>query len=563
MAMQSLFLFKQEWFKHTEWWFETRLETDAYLAKTYGHLLDENLLEYSWEWSVDTIVAWVLLYDQLPRHLARATSKNVIYTYLSKAIGLVKLVIEDGLGMLFDLGDFTGEEFGFLMLPLRHSYDCKMTYLAMEHTWKKLMADKMAGQHKYVEALKPFLIATYKRCPMLPLDTVDQYTYRDYFQYFPAAETAPCVFDWDNHSAVIAYTPEMMFDGEHRASNDDEWVSGWKIPVADRTLLVSLSGGVDSMVLLWILVKRYPNVPVMAVYINYCNRPDNEEAFVRDWCRHLSVRLCVRRIREIQRVPAMTFELRETYETYTKNCRMHAYHQANGFAVAADGGGGGEGGAAVVAMGHNQDDCFENILTNICQKQKYENLCGMTTLMEMEASGVTFWRPMLHVPKQRIYQYAQKHGIPYLHDSTPAWSCRGKIRDVVRPTLEHYHSAMIPAFFHLSETMTELTQHLEHFAKTLHSKIQDNRLSIQLSEYPSSLWTSVRFWQYFFQTYKSICPSHKSLGHLCERMRALVDTDTGSVSASHIHIKVLLKKNVSLTVMKSADALTFAFVVAE
>jgi len=553
--MEPLILFKKAWFEHPEWWFETRLETDLYLTQKYGHWLEESLMDYSWDWTKETLIAWILLYDQLPRHIARATSKNTIYTYLAKAVGLVQLVIEDGFKSFFPMEQFTGEEFGFLMLPLRHTYDCKMTYLAMKYMWEKMETDKKQSQHKYVEQLKPFLKATYKRCPMLPLDPKDSYTYTDYFQVFKEKEintntdnsvpvSSTPLFQWDKHKSVIAYTPEFMFEGE-RQSVDDDWINGWKIPTQADTTIVSLSGGVDSMVLLWILIKKYRLNPV-AVYINYCNRDDDEERFIRDWCHYLNVTLYVRRIREIQRVPAMAFELREVYETYTRNCRFHAYHQVHTEQPQLST-------RPFVAMGHNQDDCFENILTNICQKQKYDNLRGMTTLME--TNGIEFWRPMLHIPKYKIYNFAQKNTIPYVCDSTPKWSCRGKIRDVVRPTLEQYHSTMIPAFFHLSQTLSELTQYMEHFSEILYKKTQDAVLKVALADYPVSLWTTTQLWQRYFQKYGSFCPSHRSLCHLCERMTNLLDTNK-----TKVRLNVVLKKGYSVTVEKSDSMLTFTFI---
>ena len=37
-----------------------------------------------------------------------------------------------------------------------------------------------------------------------------------------------------------------------------------------------------------------------------------------------------------------------------------------------------------VLLGHNKDDCFENILTNISNKSNYDNLSGMQILKEIE-----------------------------------------------------------------------------------------------------------------------------------------------------------------------------------
>jgi len=305
---------------------------------------------------------------------------------------------------------------------------------------------------------------------------------------------------------------------------------------------------VDSMVLLWILVKYYPSIPVVAVHINYCNRSDHEEHFVADWCASQGVPLFIRRFREIQRVPAMEFELRDMYESYTKNGRMHAYHLAHQFASVSP-----PTSSPVVAMGHNHDDCFENILTNICQKQKYENLQGMTALTE--TNGIQFWRPMLHVPKQEIYHFAQRHEIPYLNDSTPSWSCRGKIRDLVRPTLQQYHTAMIPAFFHLSNTLADLTQHLEQMATLLVRKTTlDGQLTVCPDDYPPSLWSSVPFWNHYFHKLWDFTPSHKSLVHFTERLNAVPQATQNATV-----IRVLLKKGKLVVVHKSTAQWMFEF----
>jgi tRNA(Ile)-lysidine synthase len=561
--MDPLYAFKQEWFSHPEWWFNTSMETDIYLVEKYSHWLTENMMEYSMDGSKDTLLAWVILYDQLPRHHARvvpAESPNV-YTYLSKAIGLVQLMLQSNL----DFGTFSGTEFGFLMLPLRHSYDCRLTFQAMDCMWRKIHYDKRAGNHKYVEELKPFLRATYKRCPMLPLDFI---AYADVLQFIPGGTTRE--FHWDTYRDLLAYSPELLFEGEV-FTDQPQWAKGWSIPKSASPasqaspvssgssasqaspvssasqasqaspLLVSLSGGVDSMVLLWVLVKYYPSIPVVAVHINYCNRSDHEEHFVADWCASQGVPLFIRRFREIQRVPAMEFELRDTYESYTKNGRMHAYHLAHQLATTIT------PASPVVAMGHNQDDCFENILTNICQKQKYENLQGMTVLTE--TNGIQFWRPMLHVPKQEIYHFAQRHEIPYLNDSTPSWSCRGKIRDRIRPTLQQYHTAMIPAFFHLSNTLAELSQHLEQMATLLVRKTTvDGQLTVSPDDYPTSLWSSVPFWNHYFHKLWDFTPSHKSLLHFTERLNAPTET-----------IRVLLKKGMMVVVHKSPAQWVFKF----
>lgn len=49
--------------------------------------------------------------------------------------------------------------------------------------------------------------------------------------------------------------------------------------------------------------------------------------------------------------------------------------------------------------------------------------------------GVSVWRPLLSNNKDEIYAFAHKYGVPYLQDTTPSWSTRGKLRNVLLPLL--------------------------------------------------------------------------------------------------------------------------------
>lgn len=49
--------------------------------------------------------------------------------------------------------------------------------------------------------------------------------------------------------------------------------------------------------------------------------------------------------------------------------------------------------------------------------------------------GVAVWRPLLGHTKDDIYEFAHKYGVPYLQDSTPSWSTRGKLRNQLLPLL--------------------------------------------------------------------------------------------------------------------------------
>lgn len=206
-------------------------------------------------------------------------------------------------------------------------------------------------------------------------------------------------------------------------------------------LCVSLSGGVDSMVLLSALSKyrdqtrNYKTVKqfeLTAVHINYNNREtcDEEVRFVQMYCELLDVPLTVRHITEMKR---QRDDTRHEYETFTKNIRFEEYEKQG----------------CPILLGHNYEDTIENILSNIASKKKYENLKGMMPLTIQK--NVIVMRPLLHVSKTDIYAYAEEHGIAHLPDSTPVWSRRGKLRDHVIPVLQNYEPQILKGLTALSE----------------------------------------------------------------------------------------------------------------
>ena len=140
-----------------------------------------------------------------------------------------------------------------------------------------------------------------------------------------------------------------------------------------KTVVISISGGVDSMVSSFILhhlSQQNTRFKVIGVHINYGNREtcDLEVEFVKRWCRLLNIELYIRHISEIQRHKKTDGEIdtqnshgREFYEKITKKIRFDMYRKFN----------------SPIILGHNKDDCTENIFANIRKSRSYDNLMGM------------------------------------------------------------------------------------------------------------------------------------------------------------------------------------------
>jgi tRNA(Ile)-lysidine synthetase-like protein len=294
------------------------------------------------------------------------------------------------------------------------------------------------------------------------------------------------------------------------------------------TIIVSLSGGVDSMVALYLCkyIKDTYNPRkiknIIAIHINYNNRKHSgdELDFVNYYCNKLGVKLYFRTIKEISRNNCLHNGLRDLYEDITKNIRYDMYR----LNIKND--------STYILLGHNRDDCFENVITNISNKSNYNNLCGMEVLKEIE--GMPFWRPLLNIEKRHIIDCANINKIPYLYDSTPAWSVRGKIRDTVKPSLLLLKNnegiednSMIDSFFYLRDYIAN-TQDIFNeliinnlISKIKYTDVENTRKYIAV--YSKTELSSLKYiviTKIFF-TKLNIRYSHKAIKDFCEYIATL------------------------------------------
>lgn len=500
--MCSLDAFLKSWLKHEEWWFSKNAEYDHFITETYQHLLDEPeeaLLEQS---TIGTIIVW----DQLPRHIYRGHAANHIITYyLDKACQTARKHHSDSF-----IKTLSAREFMFFWLPYRHTKEYRLINIVMSETWKRIALSK---EEYDIRLLKKFMRATYSNCPKEDQTfMIDHYRQERY-----------------DHT----YNDILEYDGKN-ATNKHIDIPINKIQVG-KHLLVSLSGGVDSMVSLSILKNIYRDAHIIAVHINYDNRMEckQEVSFLQKWCKDIHIDLVVRTIGELHRKECMENGLRDLYEGYTKAVRFGTYKTVWRQSE--------EEHNPIVVLGHNRDDCFENCLTNATYKTKYDNLHGMSEVSEQE--GICFWRPLLKVPKSQIIKYAHRHKIPYLKDSTVSWSQRGQIRDVIVPALKGWNANAIEGVLSIGDVLSELfsvlKQSSDEWCQDITEVQTQNDNCRIFRKVCKTIPTSQLFWKEVFMHVCKTCISNKSMNNLLSRLNAFHASTNKEVHVKH---KVVLKK---------------------
>jgi tRNA(Ile)-lysidine synthetase-like protein len=465
------------WISNEHLWFNASKNQDKYLGGLFlqGLMMIDRL----------TPEEKIICYDQFSRHFYRDEYANHITTYFShKAMCILEIMGED---TIIDMPD---NVWVWMMMPFRHVGNVVDIKNIIATCWIKL---KYCTTEENRRILKRFIKASYNNLDY----RVNLYKYNGFdFSHQNVKPTGRKYKHILEHAEfalpIIDSTKDPLYA---------ECVSIFK--GVNFKILLMLSGGVDSMVCLHMLLQ-IPNINIEVVHINYCNRcedSDDEELFLREWCKYNSIDLTVKRFSEINRRLCMDNGFRTFYEQYTKEVKFKVLTD-----IEFD----------KMIVGHNKDDVLENILTNISRKQKYEELQGMT----MESDMIL--RPLLNTSKEDIFKYAHKYKIPYFKNSTPEWSQRAKIRDIVVPAINRWNPGFTDALQNFAEYVKEIDVIKEECVHSILSNNYNSETDILETTRPYTIhiWKSI-FNKLFLKGVISKQISQASLEHFMTKINGL------------------------------------------
>ena len=184
--------------------------------------------------------------------------------------------------------------------------------------------------------------------------------------------------------------------------------------ILNKKLLVSVSGGVDSMVLCDLLLKS--NCDFSVAHVNYCLRGDeskNDELFINNYCKINNIEFYCLLDDLSNHTKSIQSTAREVRYKYLKKLKSKFNYD-------------------YILTAHHLDDNIETVFLNLLRGKKNKTFIGI------RPANKFIIRPILNFTKAEIKNYALHNGLIWRDDSSNSTNKynRNKIRNLILPIIE-------------------------------------------------------------------------------------------------------------------------------
>lgn len=227
---------------------------------------------------------------------------------------------------------------------------------------------------------------------------------------------------------------------------------------AGDTIVVAVSGGPDSVVLMHILaeIAREQELRLVCAHVNHGFRgreSDEEAEFVRNLANELEIPFEL----GVFDIPAY---MRETGKGGQLAARDKRYEFLHEVAQKYE--------ASSIALAHHADDQAETVLMRILRGSGPSGLRGMQ--LKRSEKNVELIRPLLRIYKNELIRACDSAGIPYVIDSSnllPKYA-RNAIRLDVLPFLGQYNEQLPDSLNRLAEVIGDEDDYMQMEAEKIY-----------------------------------------------------------------------------------------------
>ena len=204
-------------------------------------------------------------------------------------------------------------------------------------------------------------------------------------------------------------------------------------------IAIGVSGGVDSMVLLWALLDKQKQVGfnLHVINVNHHLRGeegDNDTKFVEDFCikkniPHTIVHVDVKLLKKENKLTIEESARIARYDAFSKIMKKEKLNK--------------------LFLAHHKNDQVETILMHIFRGAGLAGACGIR-------DNEKIIRPLLSYSKDELLKIATEHGVKFVVDSTNEDNkyARNYVRNVVLKMIEQVYPNALNSIFDFGEKCT-------------------------------------------------------------------------------------------------------------
>jgi tRNA(Ile)-lysidine synthase len=218
-----------------------------------------------------------------------------------------------------------------------------------------------------------------------------------------------------------------------------------------KTIVLGVSGGVDSVVMLDLFARNYPKEKLTIAHVNHASRPesDDDESFVKALGKKYGIKFVSKKLNPHQKHSnilknvGMSSNIEEYYRDERREFLLSTTHLQED---------------AILALAHNADDQAETVIMNLVRGS------GPAGLSAMKAADNEIIRPLLHFSRMEILEYARARNLEWHEDKTnkDIRYNRNYIRHQILPLLHRLNPEYLENISRATKIQQEITRYLKN-----------------------------------------------------------------------------------------------------
>ena len=228
-----------------------------------------------------------------------------------------------------------------------------------------------------------------------------------------------------------------------------EYLIDDKFVCSNDKIAVGVSGGADSMLLLWALIDKQKQLgfEMLVIHINHGIRKetsDRDQKFVEDFCKkrkinQISIKIDTKKLKNSEKLTLEEAARTLRYDAFKKVIKEQKCNK--------------------LFLAHHKNDQAETILMHIFRG------CGILGASGMRQNDRTV-RPFLKLSKDEILSICKEHGIDFVVDETNESNdySRNYVRNEIIPAIQKIYPNAVDAVVRFGKRCEEIQNYIEAMA---------------------------------------------------------------------------------------------------